>query len=284
MILEKILCETCGGQLELPEDASITARCLVCGNTYIVKGSGAQNKKAANAALPSQRQTDEKTKCSEQFFYFCNNNKLSEAKNYWNENKSFIDIGFTVLGNTALTISAYKGYKEIVKWLIEAGCPLDQRNDAQQTALIRAAIKGDKEIAEILLKAGADIDAIDKDNCTALSYAVDSSSSVHKEISFLLLENKANPNIGFKYGKPDLIAAIRRKNKPLVEALLNAGADINCTDKDENPAIFIALIAGGKDILFLLIEKGADTSVTDKKGETFFELAARYKILDEVNI
>ncbi|MDR0443879.1 MAG: ankyrin repeat domain-containing protein [Treponema sp.] len=275
MVLEKTVCETCGGQLEILD--SKTAKCTICGNTYLVKDAPVKKTKPAD----NRPQSDPQTICNQQFFYFCADNKLAEAKKTWNENKDIIDLGFVMLANTALTQSAYKQHIDVVKWLIEIGAPLDATNEARQTALIRATIKGDKEIAKVLLDAGANTDVVDKEGCNALSYALNSIYEKHWEIAPLLIEYNANLDIIDRYGKTALIHAIKRKNKEIVKALLDAGANINAKDRGGRPAIIHA-ITESKEMAFLLIDNGVDINVSDKDGETALEFAARYRIFDEI--
>jgi len=105
-----------------------------------------------------------------EFFDCCTNNNLVFAKQIWSENNNSIDLEFKYIANTALTLSAYKGYTDVVKWLIELGARLNATTDSGQTALIRAAFRGHEDIVKALIEAGADIDIKDKAGKTALDY------------------------------------------------------------------------------------------------------------------
>lgn len=70
-------------------------------------------------------------------------------------------------GGTALILSAFFGYKSIVKLLIDAGADVDAQDNNGQTALMAAALFGYESIAELLIKNGADVNVKDKDGMTA---------------------------------------------------------------------------------------------------------------------
>ena len=110
---------------------------------------------------------------SREFFSYCTNSQLEKAVTFWSENKENIDLEFLYTGNTALTLSAFKGHTEVVKWLIEQGASLNAVTEPlKQTALIRAAARGHIEIVTALIEAGADSDITDKDGKSALDHAI----------------------------------------------------------------------------------------------------------------
>ncbi|PGH08812.1 40S ribosomal protein S12 [Polytolypa hystricis UAMH7299] len=58
-------------------------------------------------------------------------------------------------GNTPLQIASLEGCKEIVKFLINAGCEIDTKNIDKDTPLIDAVENGHLEVVKLLLDAGA---------------------------------------------------------------------------------------------------------------------------------
>ena len=100
-----------------------------------------------------------------------------------------------------------------------------------------------------------------------------------------LLQAGADPNQPFTKGETRgvvgetlLIAAMRQQHPPLVEALLNAGADVNATDnRGRNALHLLAYTPHFKEsskIAQLLIEAGCDVNQVDDRGETVMHIAA----------
>lgn len=74
-------------------------------------------------------------------------------------------------GNTALMGVAFKGYRQILLCLLQAGAVVDCRNRAGQTALMTATLFGHTEIVEDLLAAGANPLLVDAAGNSARSLA-----------------------------------------------------------------------------------------------------------------
>jgi len=74
-------------------------------------------------------------------------------------------------GNTLLMLACYHGHVEAVACLLEGGAEPDRRNLRGQTPLGGVAFKGYVEIAELLLNAGADLNADQGGGTTPLMLA-----------------------------------------------------------------------------------------------------------------
>ncbi|MCL6590462.1 MAG: ankyrin repeat domain-containing protein [Firmicutes bacterium] len=73
----------------------------------------------------------------------------------------------------------------MVKYLIEKGANINEKNNAGQTALMYAAEDGHLEIVKFLMEKGADLDAKDVNNETAFMKATQRG---HTEIVRLLID------------------------------------------------------------------------------------------------
>jgi hypothetical protein len=74
-------------------------------------------------------------------------------------------------GHTPLVIASYNGQIEAVRFLLEEGADIDQRDHAGNTALMGAAFKGDLEIVQVLIENGADPRLANPQGLTAKSFA-----------------------------------------------------------------------------------------------------------------
>ena len=61
-------------------------------------------------------------------------------------------------------------------------------------------------------------------------------------------------------------------NLDIVKMLIDAGADLNATDKTGKTALFYAYASSNDDVIKLLIEKGADGSIKDTEGKTYSDM------------
>ena len=71
-------------------------------------------------------------------------------------------------GNTPLHYAAEKGYRDIVRMLLDNGADPTIPNNKGDTPLHAASLSGNKEILRILIDSGADINAQDNDGLTPL--------------------------------------------------------------------------------------------------------------------
>jgi len=96
--------------------------------------------------------------------------------------KQAIDAGtdpkaFTLrFQGSTLIFASHQGEVEIVNMLIQAGAPLDRRNNLGWTALLEATVLGDggsahQQVVTALLEAGADQTIADKNGLTPLDHA-----------------------------------------------------------------------------------------------------------------
>jgi ankyrin repeat protein len=69
-------------------------------------------------------------------------------------------------------------------------------------------------------------------------------------------------------GWPLLTVAAKNGDKPMVELLLNAGADVNAKNYSNEVALMYAALYGHKEIVELLLAKNADVNVKNAAGAT----------------
>lgn len=127
-------------------------------------------------------------------------------------------------------------------------------------AFVESVRKGDIDAVKLFLAAGMDPNAKNKDQDTALKYAV---SKGHRQIMNALLKAKANVNEKNHGDWTALAWATDRDKKDILLALLDHGANT----ESKNHAFLSAASDGNRDTLGLLIKRGADIrAVWDKRS------------------
>ena len=188
---------------------------------------------------------------------------------------------------TALHIAVEKkSNKATIQALIEAGVDLNAKDTRDRTPLHYAAIyKLPKAVLQLLIDAGADVNAKDRNGSTPLKEAksydyqemvdlliehgakeslfdlIEGNASV-KEIKTAIAEGAdVNEKISLNKETP-LHIAVKKANKGAIQALIEAGADLNAKDKDGNTPLGRAKSSGYLNVN-LLIKHGAKESLFD---------------------
>jgi ankyrin repeat protein len=120
-------------------------------------------------------------------------------------------------GFSPLTLACYRGNNEVVKFLIDNGCDINQES-SMGTPLMAAVVKGNVEGAKLLLQKNADPNNSDKNGTTALMYAT---SVKNYELVSLLTKANANPDVKDNRGNSALDYAILLNDDKLIELLKN---------------------------------------------------------------
>lgn len=93
-------------------------------------------------------------------------------------------------GRTALVLACIYGYKDSMRYLLEAGADVSYPDEWGRTSLMYASSKGDVELVQLLLNYNADVNQKDLSNKDSIDYA---RTSRHlQEILPLLLDAKKN--------------------------------------------------------------------------------------------
>ncbi len=187
------------------------------------------------------------------------------------------------------------------------------------TPLQKAAAGGDLDAMTKLLDDGAEVDEAPNNGFTPLARAA---ASGHADAVHLLISRGANVHASGGVGRHVLLLAAwhqaERGDKGIVQALLDAGADVNQTSCWGETALFgAASFPNGLATVRLLLAKGADVNIawqagwtplmqaaldgtaeivrelllhkpdldaTNKEGQTALDLAVQYKRADVIKI
>src|SRR5690606_2795294 len=190
-----------------------------------------------------------------------------------------------LFGVTPMMLAAGRGGAGLIELLLDAGADVESPNSEGQTALMVVARTGQVEAAQLLLGRGADVHAReDWGGQTALMWAaaqsqpemirllvkagarVDEHSTVRDWQRRVTAEGR--PKDMYRGGLTPLLFAAREGCIPCIDALLDAGADINLDDPDGVTALIMALLNRHWDTAKFLIEAGADVNLWDFYGQT----------------
>ncbi|RFU76297.1 multiple ankyrin repeats single kh domain-containing [Trichoderma arundinaceum] len=174
---------------------------------------------------------------------------------------------------TALTAAAFDGIMEMVQLLLDAGANI---NDPNGWALQTAAAEGHYEIVQELISRGADVNACThNDNFAAGTALQGACESGKADMVSLLLEKGANPNIGLGTDSPPILAASQRGEAHILEMLVNAKADVDVFGgHDSSTPLINAAAYLPKESLQALLNAGADINLPDNDGDTALIVAA----------
>ena len=171
---------------------------------------------------------------------------------------------------TPLTSACQRGYKDIVRLLLERGAEVDPpywlAENPNLTALATACVRGFEDVVRLLLDSGADPDCLDSRWGSALVAAAKEDSC---PIVRMLCEAGADVNLKIdscssEYDYPNaLSAAADLGHKDVVQILLTFGADFNLWsgNGEYGTALVAAAKRGHIEIMSLLLESGADVNL-----------------------
>ncbi len=199
--------------------------------------------------------------------------------------------------------------RQVVGALIEAGVPVDARNEFGDTPLILAVHRGRYEMAQFLLDMKADPNAKNAEGFTPLFYGVRQNLGM---LDLLFAHGAAYPEgkapaiaarlteatfAGYDRvveaalaagADPNTVApncddacllhlAAQNGNPRMVKALIAAGAEVNMLDKNQRSVLRAALRGGNLECVTAILEAGADTrnrSLDQKSGRTISDESA----------
>ncbi|KAG9500800.1 hypothetical protein J7337_006480 [Fusarium musae] len=158
------------------------------------------------------------------------------------------------------------GHTNMVKWLIEANAELNvSYSDSKSTPLHEATAY--PEIVRLLIQHGADINKVNDVSRTALNFAV--SANHLATVQILLHESKTKPDLGTDTIQWDLRMVVGAGYTGVVEALLEAGADVNNVN-DDGETLMISAIKSHTlpDMVRKVLEYNPDLELRDNKENT----------------
>ncbi|RYP60382.1 hypothetical protein DL769_008151 [Monosporascus sp. CRB-8-3] len=181
-------------------------------------------------------------------------------------------------GDSAVHITASRGFVNALKVLLEAGVDPNIKNNRSRTPLHEACWGGHEDIVMILLDHAIqdreDLNIQDEDGCTPLDNACQAG---WEGIVTMLLDNGAtNVNCVDSLGYTPLITAATYGKEAVVKALLEHNPDIDGKTENGWTALMVAAQDGYEAIVEHLLKKDPNIDQQDNDGWTALSKAARY--------
>ena len=175
-------------------------------------------------------------------------------------------------GTSALMLAAYTGQEEAMETLLKAGASLHSKKQDGLNALLMAASQGQSKTFGALVKAGASVIAKQRSGMTALMLSAESGCA--ECIRTIAAQNNSkvewNGKIPGDAGYTPLHLAAYNNDVESVNALLDAGADVDSKLNDGLTPLMLAAFTGHEEV----INKGnAKVNLKMDQGFTAADLA-----------
>ena len=167
-----------------------------------------------------------------------------------------------------------------LRTLLDQHADVNVKSEDGSTALLWAAHWNDLQTAELLVRAGADANLANDLRMTPLSQACTNGSTA---LVNLLLNAGAKPDTPVGTGETPLMTCARAGAVDAVRALLVRGADVNAQEPTQHQtALMWAAAEQHPKVLQALIEARADLTAHTKMGFTALHFAARAGDMESV--
>jgi len=186
-----------------------------------------------------------------------------DSSGFFARKETILDGRENTEGNTPLHIAAYNGYTDIARLLVQAGASATVENRDNKTPIDLASEQGHGSLAEMLDRIPELHDAIRSGShppdMETIRRLIDEEQSI----------NVKHPATFHSHdGYTPLHGASRQGHAEVVQALLDAGADIYLTDKSEATALDIALGEGHAEIAEILRNAGTPINLPESSLES----------------
>jgi len=160
-------------------------------------------------------------------------------------------------------------------FLINQNAELNLQDHDGNTALIRAVHLAHLDLIKLLLNKGADMNLANRENDRPMTLAIEGS---HVDIVRLFLNYQGSNRYQFNINH--FLLAISRGHQDIVEAFLNTyGTIVDEPNEEGTTALMIAAENGHEALVSYLLELGATITITDRQNQTAVAYAANYPAL-----
>lgn len=172
-------------------------------------------------------------------------------------------------GHTALMVLVLKqpdNYKKLLRLLLEANMPVNEKDLDDTTVLLHAANRCSSDVIEMLLQAGAEVNTPDVWGVTPLMRAAAYNKVENVKV---LLKYGGDVTLACKAKRTALSIAARAGSEDMINSILEAGANPEHRDAHGHVPLFIAINHYNYAGVKCLIRTGCDLSVSCRDMTTF---------------
>ncbi|CAH1783918.1 unnamed protein product [Owenia fusiformis] len=184
-------------------------------------------------------------------------------------------------GMVPIHLATYRGYEDMVEFLIEAGCDVNVITPKTRRTPVHYAVTGNNlACLEMLLNAGAEVNRSDAFGNTACHYAAEDGSC---DILDYLILRAACIDIPDMTNKTPLMKAVQTGQIQSVKTLVKAKCHVNARNMNGDIALHLACRLADMDIITYLMIAGSDKNCQNDKGRTPLMEAISYRNKDVVS-
>ena len=187
-------------------------------------------------------------------------------------------------GNTRLHDTVRHGYnREVLQLLLDYGANVNAIDNCNETVLMKAYWNGNTDVINVLLNAGADPNIADFKGVPLIYYAVEGGGS--KDVLQAIIDHCADVNATINGNLTPFMKACRMGNADAACLLLKAGADPDFALDDGDTCLHDAVRRGyTKEVLGTMIDHGADVNATNRNNATALMIACKKGNMESINI
>ncbi|MBX2874661.1 MAG: ankyrin repeat domain-containing protein [Saprospiraceae bacterium] len=172
--------------------------------------------------------------------------------------------------STALMEATVRNDPGLVRWLLDNGANLHQRDTLGDTPLNWASFYGHEDLVSLFVDRGADWSISSKQG-TAVDIALHRG---HQHLIQYFINNGAGEEIDL--AAKEFLTAVANGDIETVKTSLRAGISPNQKDALGSPALLLAAEYGQEEIVQYLLRAGAEKQATNRVGESAMARAARF--------
>ena len=169
------------------------------------------------------------------------------------------------------------GNYELVSKLILGGAKVNYTGYNNTTPLIEASKNGNKDIVQLLIQANANVQATDNNSMNALMYAIflKNTDAVLLE-SELSLTDISSTKYPFQRNVNYSVISKSQDSTDILEALLEAGTEINTIDANKKTVLIHATSQGNLEAVKIILKYNPNINHIDGCGSNALSYASRF--------